>query len=163
MQLIAERATLAHAQSLLRDVRQVDREEWVGACLRRIEDTLPEHVEKSGELAMAAVHPDGTTLSLWGALPSDHPEVGCAWLVSTNRAYHHVLGHHRHFKAGLKAMHDRYRVLMAWAWWENTVHHQWMEHFGFRRSGRWAYFTPGFKFIEFVHEVTPCASQQPAS
>lgn len=150
--LIMEPATRTHARSLLNDIRREDNEEWVAASGKPTSWTLPWSIDRAGPLARAAVHPDGQTLSIWGANPTDREGVGIAWLISTNRAYEHVVGHHRHFWRGLKEMHAVYPRLEAWAWERNTVHHHWMEHFGFERPGVSAVFAPGFTYHLFTRE-----------
>jgi len=120
--------------SLLHDIRPADLTEWQKGT---------GHQSIREDLSAAIIHPNSTIvtdeagqcIAAWG-VSEKYPgsTIGSAWMVATNQALRRVHEMHRFFKIGIREMHERFPIIHATAWAENTVHHKWMEHFGFVRQ-----------------------------
>lgn len=134
--------------TLSRDVRELDREEWVAASggksiIRSLVTSL-----RYGDNWAVIDEETGLCLAIWGVC------AGNAWMIATNEAASRVHEMHRLFKRGIGRMHELYDELEAWAYDKNTLHHEWMLRMGFKDTGRTASFgLPGSTFKLFKRKA----------
>lgn len=164
----------ADAVTLARDVREADKEEWHVASFGKplivnLEEAINEarRIMKPGRrdsklafplsLIHSIIDEDGDCLAMFGCLPlsvqgNKWGDDGNAWMICTNTAVRRVHEMHRFFHSGIDRMHAIFPELIAWAYEKNTVHHEWMEHFGWKRSGK-SFSISGSEFYGFVRRV----------
>lgn len=150
-------ATLDHAESLIKDVRQADRNEWVAGSgeptLDRLRAAIAYPVGIVRTVVLAATH---EVLLIWGAHddPEDGPCVGRAWLIATNLAMRHAIGLHSLMDVEVALMDATYERTVALADARNRVHHKWLiwlgyDYFDTTLRGPWS--LPFYRFERHAH------------
>jgi len=131
---------------LVANIRPADYAEWYAQLEHR------DDVAKS--IAVAALrHTEGgvvrvlrvgtRAVAIWGSRPCEWPippylgaPTRLAWMVATKEAEKHVLSLHRVLKQQVREAHAGCSTLVCYADERNTLHHKWLEHFGFKFTGR---------------------------
>lgn len=154
-----ERATLAHAGAVCHDLREADRNEWVGATGEPAGPLIHRAVQECPVCWAMVDAESGAVLCLYGASGSDRPTVGVAWLVATRHAdamsWRIV---RRVFKPAMATLDEHFDTLVAVADARNTLHHQWLVWAGFTLSGVSQVGPLGLKFLTFTRSAPACAS-----
>lgn len=134
------------------DIRPLDNEEWVAGTGMRTRTAIGNAISMPYGDAWSVLDHEGNCWALWGVGPKHlgyDNDTGIAWMVASRKAQRHLHSMHRLFEKGISNMHSRFHHLEAWAYSKNTLHHLWMERFGWQRTGRVAHFATGLGFIEF--------------
>lgn len=140
------------AESLHRDIRQRDLEEWVMGGGKPILPLL--QTAASMPNARSVLDDEtGQCLAMWGHTPDPYKEgTASAWMVATNQAQRRVHEMHRFFKQGIAEMHKDHHTLVAAAAHHNTLHHKWMLRMGFVQTPLDVRNELGFRFIIFMRD-----------
>ena len=113
------------------------------------EGSLQNSITASGLLAFT-VHVDGTPAGIFGACPSDTPEVGYIWMLGTDRLLliqRELLVEARVWIDYLNAV---YPTLVNWVYSSNSVSLRWLTLMGFEFPHTADFVTPdGVVFEEF--------------
>ena len=127
--------------ALVNDVREVDREEWHIAATRcgmgdRGLFELVSISAQEAKLTRVLVHDaTGSVLCIWGAYSRPEAGWGGAWLIGTKEGAQRVMAVQRHFKEGIKELHQHFEVLEATPWLGNPLHIRWLYKLGFKFNG----------------------------
>lgn len=143
-------AAAHHLGTFMPDIRPLDNEEWVAGTGMRTKEAIGNAIQYGA--AWAVVDNAGVCWALWGVAPKfPHGEcdTGVAWMVASRKAARNLHSMHRLFRKGISDMHARYHHLEAWAYGRNTLHHVWMERFGWTRTGQVANFATPLSFIQY--------------
>ena len=152
-----------HLATFMPDIRPLDNEEWVAGTGMSTRAGLHAVITVHPNSSWAVVGNNEDCWALWGVTPPVQRFVefrGVAWMVASKKAQRNLHAMHRLFNQGISDMHKLYPHLEAWAYAPNTLHHRWMERFGWQRTGKVRSFAlPGFGFVQFhrSREVTPSA------
>lgn len=147
-----------HIASFMPDIRPLDNEEWVAGTASSTWNGLSAVIAVFPDSSWAVLDDWGYCWALWGVTRPDTPVAfrGVAWMVASKKAQRNLHAMHRLFNQGISDMHKLYPHLEAWAYSANTLHHRWMERFGWRRTGKVKSFAlPGFGFVQFHRSVAP--------
>lgn len=106
---------------------------------------------------------DGELIALFGAAPTQEPDVGLVWLlgsesISTKNAVRFL----RESRLWLDRLHQSYPILYNFVDARNTVHIHWLRWLGCTFIARHEHYgVGGLPFYEFVHvhkgDITECA------
>ena len=130
MRYSARVATALDAEDLLADVRQEDRDEWIAAGAVSLRPALLASID--GYAHVARLGDDGPVLCIWGAVPTDDPELGTGWLIGTRTGQLHARPLHRILREEYDKVLLRFPRLQCWADDRNRSHHLWIRWLGFR-------------------------------
>ena len=140
--------------SLMADVREIDDEEWWVGLGKPTLPSLLVAVEETF-LPRAVVDQADRCLAIWGMDRPDSASCAQAWFIATNRAVTLSRAMHRFYKDGIAEMHEHADCLYAYSYEKNHVHHEWMQHFGWRRwRPRTSTWTLPSRCLLFTHSST---------
>lgn len=145
-----------HLASFMPDIRPLDNEEWVAGTGSSTWNGLSATLVVFPNSSWAVVDDNETCWALWGVTSPSSPVSfrGVAWMVASKKAQRNLHAMHRLFHQGISDMHKLYPHLEAWAYAPNTLHHKWMQRFGWEKTGRAKSFAlPGFGFVQFTRSV----------
>lgn len=144
-------------RELVEDLRSADREEWeVGTGSKPIPALLHRLIDMDGLRVKAVRDEDDFCIAMWGH--SVRLGLGNAWMLCTNGAVKRVHSMHRLFKNGIQEMHEDLPQLVAWAYYRNSVHIEWMMRMGFKYAGDATVLNPNLPkthgiFLKFTREA----------
>lgn len=152
MRVHIEEARRDHLPPILEDIRPADLREWVaGTGSADIQGAL-EVVFREGRYARAACDPEGTALCMWG-IDELEPGVGWVWMFATTRAVPLFFPLHRHLRAGMDEVLERWPTLHAYSDSRNTIHHRWLKWLDFTHSEDVILGPYGLHFKHFIKEA----------
>jgi hypothetical protein len=140
-------ASRDHVGFLEANVRDDDRLEWALASGFHGSDNLRGLINLSISLsspqAYAVVDERGCSLCVFGASPNpaSPKDNGMAWLLGTASGVRRARSIQRHWREGLRLLHQRFQVLHAHPLASNLLHIHWMERLGFQLVGKSALYT----------------------
>lgn len=135
---------------LSRPMRPDDAEEWVDGLGMTVQEALPVMLDWDA-YNRAVVTDTGECVCVFGCNVVPGGQWGIIWLVAS--AYDLSLAPLVHRAVGIEEMPRLVALagnLVAWPSSKNTVHHRWLEHFGFVREGE---VVPAGRTVPFIKYV----------
>lgn len=147
--MIVEDLEFRHvADFLSRPIRPADEQEWLDGLGAHPEDALWDNA-KGSTYARALTVPSGETVLLWGCGVSEG--VGTIWLIASNYDLSLAPLIHREFAhVEWPKVLALAPVLQAFPSSKNTMHHRWLEHFGFQKDRAIMFPRGSVPFIRYV-------------
>lgn len=138
------------AITVLSDLREDDRLEWLASCAGGAEENLADSIARSTECYTVSDADDLQAHIIWGVVADPEPTV---WLLGTNQGQRDcgwILHECRSFVA---EFFQRWPHTVCYSAPDNTVHHRWLQWMGFRfmRARQWGPFH--HTFLEFRREA----------
>lgn len=125
-------ATPDHAHLLAPNLRQKDKDEVMASGGREPLEALLRSVELSDDDLCWTALLDGHPEVMWGVAGNDdQPNLGCAWLLSSEEMYRikgRFIKESHHY---VSIMHERFDTLFNYVHAVNLRSQQWLEHLGF--------------------------------
>lgn len=141
--LIAKPAKVSHAYHLAPRLRAEDKAEIQAGSG---EQPLPVLLRGIRECRTFTVFDPIVPVALFGVGPTNLPNVGCCWLLSTPELFNQKRQFIRESRLWFKELHRDYRTLWNRVAAFNTVHRRWLSWLGVR----WTHEEDGFH--HFIHQ-----------
>jgi hypothetical protein len=147
-------STYEDAASLAPRLRPADVQELLAAGSTSALEALNDGVRYS-QPCLSIVDMEDTVVTMFGVTPSGNPDVGFAWLLSSDALDKHKIKFLRQSKVWLEYLHSRHPLLTNYVDARNVVHIAWLRWLGFRFLREVQMGSGNHTFYEFarIHHV----------